>query len=190
MLAGSGRDLRRRRLMPRDGRHDPADGRSPIRWHFMSPESFRCSFKSLDDSAQALLLSTRFEELPTMTRRQPGRPAGATRLHAKDTKTLAQIAALLVAEPGLKPTTAMRRLDIHDPSHTRRLQRHWRDRGSRLLQAARAEITRPTTQEIGIATITSALPQYVAQLEQALLRATSSPAFYGSNEASRAAGEP
>lgn len=74
----------------------------------------------------------------TDTPRRRGRPKGATRYAEPDRLTLDSIADLITATPGLTPTTAMRRLDIHDPSHHRRLQRKWSRAAAQLEQAAHA----------------------------------------------------
>lgn len=79
----------------------------------------------------------------TDTPRRRGRPKGATRYAEPDRLTLDSIADLVAATPGLTPTTAMRRLGIHDPSHHRRLQRKWGRAAAQLEQAAHAR-RRPT----------------------------------------------
>ncbi len=66
--------------------------------------------------------------------RRRGRPPGTGK---DDVPTLAAMADLLVATPGLKPTTAMRRVVTRiGDSHLRRLQDKWRVHGARLLAEA------------------------------------------------------
>lgn len=68
--------------------------------------------------------------------RQPrGRPKGTGK---DDSAALKRIADLLVADPSLKPTTAIRRIGVHNESDTRRLQVKWKADGAVLLAAARA----------------------------------------------------
>lgn len=70
--------------------------------------------------------------------RPRGRPRGASRHNRGDATLLDKVADLVTdASPALKPTSAMRRLGIHDPSHHRRLQRKWRAAAPQLEQAAR-----------------------------------------------------
>ncbi len=71
------------------------------------------------------------EQVLGMSEAKPrrGRPKGSG---IDDRARLASIAALLVAEPGLKPTTAIKRIGVSDPSVIRRL----RDK----FHAARAEL--------------------------------------------------
>lgn len=63
-----------------------------------------------------------------------------------DTPTLQRVADLLVATPGLRPTTAMKRVGVSSASHLRRLQEKWKTEGGSHLEAAvvrQAERTRP-----------------------------------------------
>jgi hypothetical protein len=52
-------------------------------------------------------------------KRQRGRPKGSG---IDDSETLLEIGRLIVASPGLRPTTAIRKLGIQDPSTIRRLR--------------------------------------------------------------------
>jgi hypothetical protein len=72
---------------------------------------------------------------PNELKRGRGRPNGASRLNEPDSVTLSKIADLIAADPML-PTTAMRRLNIHEGAATRRLQRKWKKDGPRYLEAA------------------------------------------------------
>lgn len=74
-------------------------------------------------------------------KRRAGRPRGTGK---DDSQILARIADLLVAEPALKPTTAIKRairqLGSHpesDDTLVRRLQDKWKAQGSQLLADAR-----------------------------------------------------
>jgi hypothetical protein len=86
---------------------------------------------------------------PSELKRGRGRPKGASRLNETDSLILARIADVIVATP-MRPTTAMRRLNIHNEAETRRLQRKWRKSGSQHLEAAerRRQHARPSPQEI------------------------------------------
>jgi len=69
---------------------------------------------------------------------QPRQPRGRPKGTGKDDSTaLNRIADLLLADPSLKPTTAMRRIGVHNESDTRRLQVKWKADGAALLTAAR-----------------------------------------------------
>jgi hypothetical protein len=74
-----------------------------------------------------------------------GRPKGTG---IDDSRQLASMAALLVANPKLKPTTAIRSLGIHDPSVVRRLRDKFHMDQGRLLadarRGARAPLSAPT----------------------------------------------
>lgn len=82
----------------------------------------------------------------TVPKRKRGRPLGTGR---DDSRTLNEMADLILASPGLRPTTAIRRA-LHAPSEAdiRRLQVKWNKDGSALLacraaiQRARAEVER------------------------------------------------
>ena len=63
-----------------------------------------------------------------------GRPKGSG---LDDTSQLESIAALLAANPGLKPTTAIRSLGVEDPSVIRRLRDKFRLDQARLMANAR-----------------------------------------------------
>jgi hypothetical protein len=67
-------------------------------------------------------------------RRPRGRPKGTGK---DDSAALNRIADLLVGNPSLKPTTAIRRIGVHNESDTRRLQVKWKASGAALLAAAR-----------------------------------------------------
>lgn len=71
--------------------------------------------------------------MPTMQPRY-GRPKGSG---LDDSRQLESIAALLAANPGLKPTAAIRSLGVEDPSVIRRLRDKFRMDQSRLLANAR-----------------------------------------------------
>ena len=71
--------------------------------------------------------------MPTMQPRY-GRPRGTG---LDDSHQLESIAALLAANPGLKPTTAIRSLGVDDPSVIRRLRDKFRMDQARLLANAR-----------------------------------------------------
>ena len=63
-----------------------------------------------------------------------GRPKGSG---LDDNRQLESIAALLAANPGLKPTTAIRSLGVDDPSVIRRLRDKFRMNQARLMADAR-----------------------------------------------------
>lgn len=63
-----------------------------------------------------------------------GRPKGSG---LDDSRQLESIAALLAANPGLKPTTAIRSLGVDDPSVIRRLRDKFRVNQARLMADAR-----------------------------------------------------
>jgi hypothetical protein len=71
--------------------------------------------------------------MPTMQPRY-GRPRGSG---LDDSRQLESIAALLAANPGLKPTTAIRSLGVEDPSAIRRLRDKFRMDQARLMANAR-----------------------------------------------------
>ncbi len=71
--------------------------------------------------------------MPTATQRY-GRPKGSG---VDDSRQLQSLAALLAANPALKPTTAIRFLGIEDPSVIRRLRDKFRVDQARLLADAR-----------------------------------------------------
>jgi hypothetical protein len=81
--------------------------------------------------------------MPTATVRY-GRPKGSG---LDDRQQLETIAALLVADPKLKPTTAIRSLGVEDPSTIRRLRDKFRHEQPQLLANAQlgghAQVTRP-----------------------------------------------
>lgn len=73
--------------------------------------------------------------------RKRGRPAGAGK--KDDSTTLRDVAKLMVAEPGLKATAAMKR--VHPKwteSLLRRLQYRWKENGKSLLAEAKADLER------------------------------------------------
>jgi hypothetical protein len=80
---------------------------------------------------------------------QPRQPRGRPKGTGKDDSTaLNRVADILLADPSLKGTTAMRRIGVHNASDTRRLQVKWKADGAALLAAARkrkneAERARP-----------------------------------------------
>ncbi|MFA5899202.1 MAG: hypothetical protein WC829_08820 [Hyphomicrobium sp.] len=71
--------------------------------------------------------------MPT-TQPRYGRPKGTG---LDDSRQLESIAALLAANPGLKPTTAIRSLGVEDPSAIRRLRDKFRIDQARLMANAR-----------------------------------------------------
>jgi len=72
----------------------------------------------------------------TPTKRSRGRPVGTGK---DDAPTLSRMADLMLANPNLRATTAMKRiLDVLDPSVIRRLQVKWRADANRYLEQARA----------------------------------------------------
>ncbi len=71
--------------------------------------------------------------MPTMHARY-GRPKGSG---VDDSLQLKNLAALLVANPALKPTTAIRSLGVEDPSVIRRLRDKFRMDQARLMSDAR-----------------------------------------------------
>ncbi len=78
----------------------------------------------------------------TTKRASPGRPTGTC---IDDHKQLLRIAALMAADPDLKPTTAIRSLGIEEPSVIRRLRDKFREqRADLLVEAQRAAITETT----------------------------------------------
>ncbi len=72
-----------------------------------------------------------------MTTRKPGRPKGASRLNRDDEVALAKMADLIVANPNMKPTTAMHRIGINDDTVEHRLRRKWNTSSERHLAVAR-----------------------------------------------------
>jgi hypothetical protein len=80
--------------------------------------------------------------MPTANARY-GRPKGTGR---EDHEQLANIAALLAANPKLKPTTAIRSLGVEDPSEIRRLRDKFR-LGQANLMAEASRARRPTASE-------------------------------------------
>jgi hypothetical protein len=71
--------------------------------------------------------------MPTTTARY-GRPKGTG---VDDSRQLESLAALLVANPALRPTTAIRALGVEDPSVIRRLRDKFRMDQARLMADAR-----------------------------------------------------
>ncbi len=71
--------------------------------------------------------------MPTTNARY-GRPKGSG---VDDSRQLESIAALLAANPGLKPTTAIRSLGVEDPSVIRRLRDKFHSDQAKLLADAR-----------------------------------------------------
>ena len=76
-----------------------------------------------------------------------GRPKGSG---LDDSKQLARIAALLAADPKLKPTTAIRSLGIEDPSLIRRLRSKYRDQQG-VLQSNAQKKAKPKTRSVAAA---------------------------------------
>ncbi|GEO82510.1 hypothetical protein [Pararhodospirillum oryzae] len=66
-----------------------------------------------------------------------GRPKGSGK---DDSQALSKVADLLAAEDKMKPTTAMKRAGVKNPSDLRRLQVKWRDEGAVHLQAAKQRL--------------------------------------------------
>ncbi len=71
--------------------------------------------------------------MPTTNARY-GRPKGSG---VDDSRQLASLAALLAANPALKPTTAIRSLGVEDPSVIRRLRDKFRMDQAKLMADAR-----------------------------------------------------
>lgn len=74
------------------------------------------------------------DSMATTAHPRYGRPKGSG---LDDTTQLESIAALLAANPGLKPTTAIRSLGVEDPSVIRRLRDKFRVDQARLMANAR-----------------------------------------------------
>jgi hypothetical protein len=72
--------------------------------------------------------------MQTMQQPRYGRPRGTG---LDDSHQLESLAALLAANPGLKPTTAIRHLGVDDPSAIRRLRDKFRVDQARLMANAR-----------------------------------------------------
>jgi hypothetical protein len=85
--------------------------------------------------------------MASATARQ-GRPKGSG---IDDSQQLARIAALLAADPKLKPTTAIRSLGIEDPSLIRRLRDKYRAKRAVLEAGARQKATTNPKQKAGTA---------------------------------------
>jgi len=73
--------------------------------------------------------------MPSPNKRSRGRPVGSGK---DDAPTLSRLADLILANPKMRPTTAMKRLDIFDPSVIRRLQGKWRIEADHHMAQARA----------------------------------------------------
>jgi len=87
--------------------------------------------------------------MASATARQ-GRPKGSG---IDDSQQLARIAALLAADPKLKPTTAIRSLGIEDPSIIRRLRDKYRAKQNTLQANAQQQATpkaKPTEAANGV----------------------------------------
>jgi hypothetical protein len=84
------------------------------------------------------------------SKRGRGRPKGSGK---PDGPTLREVADLLLENPGLKPTTAIKRMGIKNPSDIRRLQAKWREHGPSLCSEAerrcRARRTRASVDNAG-----------------------------------------
>ncbi len=89
--------------------------------------------------------------MPTMNVRY-GRPKGSGR---DDRQQLETIAALLAANPKLKPTTAIRSLGVEDPSAIRRLRDKFRIEQSKLM----ADASRPVGLPVGLNGHSNGVPQ-------------------------------
>ena len=110
------------------------------------------------------------------TNRPRGRPKGSGK---DDSAALDRIADLLVANPTLKPTTAMKRTGVRNPSDIRRLQVKWKAAREDLLAAARkrkAERERVRPALAGYEAFSSLL-RTSAQMEQ-IRRAMEGPTAY------------
>ena len=104
------------------------------------------------------------------TKRPRGRPKGSGK---DDSKDLYRIADLLVADPSLKPTTAIKRIGRHNPSDIRRLQVKWKATRDDLLAAANkrkvdAERERLVPAEYGAFPDLGEHLAYVEQLRRAM----------------------
>ncbi len=73
--------------------------------------------------------------MPLTNKRSRGRPVGTGK---DDAPTLARLADFILANPKMRPTTAMKRIDIFDPSVIRRLQGKWRIEADHHMAQARA----------------------------------------------------
>ena len=81
--------------------------------------------------------------------KRKGRPKGSEK---DDSAALAAIADMILADPTLRPTTAMRRYKKKaPPSEIRRLQVKWKERGETLLAQAqaRAEVCKAAQASVG-----------------------------------------
>jgi hypothetical protein len=78
-------------------------------------------------------------------KRGRGRPPGASRLNAPDTRILNQMANLIAGRP-MPPTTAMRQLGIEDDTTIRRVRRKWNAGGPVLVQDIKARQQREQLQ--------------------------------------------
>lgn len=77
----------------------------------------------------------------TLSKRRRGRPRGTGK---PDGPVLRVVADLLIADPTLKPTTAIKRaIERHNPSTIRRLQVKWKATHDALLEEARQHLQSP-----------------------------------------------
>jgi hypothetical protein len=110
----------------------------------------------------------------TKERRPRGRPKGTGK---DDSVAMNRIAELLVANPSLKPTTAIKRIGIRNESDVRRLQVKWKAQGPALLDAARMrqkQVTQAGPMGEGFRGFLAAASEIQAQVE-AFRRASEGP---------------
>ena len=98
-----------------------------------------------------------------------GRPPGTGK---NDTDRLYRIAALLAADPALKPTTAIKQIGETDPSTIRRLRDKYNEQQAQLITATAAVLgapntTRHTTAHLPHSSVTPAVPASVEPVRQA-----------------------
>ena len=134
----------------------------------------------------------------TTEKRKRGRPLGAC---INDSSSLAQVADILLLNPKLKPTTAIKRvLPTPDPSPIRRLQSKWKqdgagyEKGARIRanqRAAELESIAMQTDNNGFCLSVSALLQAQLQMPNILESVTSlqaaAKAIQQANEAAQQA---
>jgi len=80
-----------------------------------------------------------------MNNRKRGRPKGT---QIDDSDVLEKIAELILLQPKLRPTTAIKKLGIYDESQLHRVRGKWKIRGAELLAETRAKkekASRPAT---------------------------------------------
>ena len=109
--------------------------------------------------------------METQKKRKRGRPVGTGK---DDSVKLNRIADMIIENPSLKPTRAMKNLGVKDPSYIRRLQVKWKAEKETLLSAAReramekrhALITQRRTSGVSLSMNSGALDSLKALAEQ------------------------